>query len=411
LLLGLCLLGAVLAQHRAYREPPARPLRSAILLHLCAALALPFTSTDLYSNLAYGWLARAGHNPYLTGPRVLGERAALVGPRWTDTPTVYGPLAQAVDWLAAAAPDIWGAMGLFKLAMLATAVSLVLVAWRFTQQLPEPLRSRSFLLVAWSPLIAWEISAQAHNDGLLLVGTAAFVWAAHARREWLATIFLAAMLCTKLAALPVAGLYLCMVARRSPLRAGGMASLLVAIVAALYAPFWEGAGTLTSQWAVLRGDPTNHTRSFIELGRWLVAPLGPGAQAGVVSVGTVVGRVLLAATAVLGVIRATSLERVLRWSCIFVLVNGLLAAAAFQPWYVTWLLPLGMAEADARWQRVYSVYAGLTVIQYGLDLDPVTYLVVNGIPLLMLGRLVRPAVTRWFRAPGGMPPGPCARPP
>jgi hypothetical protein len=52
-------------------------------------------------------------------------------------------------------------------------------------------------------------------------------------------------------------------------------------------------------------------------------------------------------------------------------------------------LPLALAERDPRWRRLYAVYAALSAAQYGLALDPITYVLVNGIPLAMLARLWR----------------------
>lgn len=398
LLLGAFLAGAVWVQLQALRAPPPSPVRAAVLIQLAAAVAVPFTSTDLYSNLAYGWLERAGLDPYRVGPRVLGERAALAGTRWLDAPSVYGPLVQAVDWLAAAAHGVPGAMALYKAQMLLASLVLVALAWAYCRRLPEPERSRSFVLVGWSPLLAWEISAQGHNDGLLLVCVAGFVLAATAGRTVPAAICVALMLGTKPAGLPLAGLWLWMLLRRSPWRALKTGALVAGVLVLLYLPIWSGPATLRGQLGVLLGDPTNTSRSFIELARWLAAPLGVLVQARVVQVGTMIGRLLLLATAALALWRVRSLEDVLRWTCIFILVNGLLAAAAFQPWYVTWLLPLAMAERDARWQRLYGIYAALTVLQYGLDLDPPTYLLVNGIPLALFWPLLREELHRPLQA-------------
>ena len=46
----------------------------------------------------------------------------------------------------------------------------------------------TFCLIGFNPLLAWEVSGQAHNDGVMLLATMAFVWALAARREWLALL-------------------------------------------------------------------------------------------------------------------------------------------------------------------------------------------------------------------------------
>ena len=54
-----------------------------------------------------------------------------------------------------------------------------------------------------------------------------------------------------------------------------------------------------------------------------------------------------------------------------------------------WLLPLALAEEDERWRTLVAVYSVLALVQYGLPLDPVTYLVINIVVLRMLYPLLR----------------------
>src|SRR5205085_2397030 len=79
------------------------------------------------------------------------------------------------------------------------------------------------VFLAWNPLFAWEISGQAHSEGLVLVGLLVFVWAALRSREWLAVLGASCAVLSKIVLLPLLGLYLCFVARRRPLRALAMA--------------------------------------------------------------------------------------------------------------------------------------------------------------------------------------------
>lgn len=389
LALGLCLGGAALFQLRARvaQIPLRQLLGGAVLIQLCALPALPFTSSDVFSNLAYARLEWLGHNPYLFGPRALGAPYdELVTPRWLDTPSVYGPVAQHLGALSGVFAAVPTQLAVYKLILLGMTLCFLVLAYGFCTTLPEDERNETFALAALSPLFAWEIAGQAHNDGFLLVAMIAFVWAASARREWLALVCIALATFTKIAALPVAGLYLVFIARRSPLRGAAMALLFAAVGALLFASY-SGFGALDAQLSVLRGDPTRHWRSFIDLVWWCALPFGSGTQLLIYRVGSSLGFALLAAFGAWAIWRATTLAQVFRDSATFFLLSGLLASAAFQPWYVTWLLPLALAERDARWRRLYTVYAALSVAQYALALDPVTYLLVNGIPLAMLAKL------------------------
>jgi hypothetical protein len=323
-----------------------------------------------------------------------GDWAAHVTPRWLDTPTVYGPFVQLVDRASAAADSVAGALAIFKLEVLLASLAMIGLAYGYCRTLPDGRAAPAFLFVAWNPLIAWEVAAQAHNDGIMLVGLAAFVWAASRgtrRGDWLALLALALALYTKFAALPVVGLWLVLVARRSPVRAAAMAVVLVAIGAALYAPWWN-AHAFDSALDAMRGNPSRHTRSFLEM-VWLAAsPAGDDAQLWVYRVGAAIcGALMLAVAggAVVYVWRRATTQAMFRAAAVVFLLSGLVCQPAFRAWYATWLVPLAMAEDDPRWRRVYAVYCALQAVQYGVDLDPYTYLAVNGIPLVMLWRLYK----------------------
>lgn len=85
----------------------------AVALHLAAAPALPLTSNDIFSNLAYGRLAALGQNPYAATPRALAtndEFRAHVGSLWRDTPSVYGPIVTALSGSVCRIQRLWGAL-------------------------------------------------------------------------------------------------------------------------------------------------------------------------------------------------------------------------------------------------------------------------------------------------------------
>jgi hypothetical protein len=163
-------------------------------------------------------MVQHGQNPYVQVPEDLDVHdpiRGLVGAHWLDKPTPYGPIVTYISVLAAGAGPPWAAIVVFKAALLACSLGCVLLAYRFCRDhLPIGDAAVSFIVLGWNPLLAWEISGQAHNDGIMLLGTAGFVWAAATRREWLAWLALCLAFCAKIAIAPVMGLYLVFQARR-----------------------------------------------------------------------------------------------------------------------------------------------------------------------------------------------------
>src|SRR6201997_888103 len=102
-------LGLVLVL-RAIRGGWSVPARAVLVAGLLAATALtlvpPFGSSDHLSYAAYGRMLVTGHNPYTTTPAqlaALGDPVARAVQDWSGSPSVYGPLATAIQALASLA--------------------------------------------------------------------------------------------------------------------------------------------------------------------------------------------------------------------------------------------------------------------------------------------------------------------
>ncbi|HET9599125.1 MAG TPA: polyprenol phosphomannose-dependent alpha 1,6 mannosyltransferase MptB [Anaeromyxobacteraceae bacterium] len=377
-----------------------RPLLAgALALQLAVALALPYTSNDLFSNLAYGRMSALGLDPYAAGPATLpaGDPfRALVSPNWIGAPTAYGPLLTALNALAGRAGSVPAAMALFKVVLLATAVATVLAAHAVCRRHLAPERAApAFVLLAWNPLLAWEIAGQVHNDGVMLLALTAFVGAALAGRHLLAVLLLSIGFWTKFAVAPVLGLYLAYLARGSRARAALGVAIAAVTGALLFLPYWDGPASLAGPLSALRADPGRTTRSFTEIAALLGGLWSPSAAAWAYRLGWGAGVALLAALAVRAVRRARTVEAVLHESLVFLLAYLLVASPFVQPWYLTWLLPLALVEADPRWRRAVALYAALTLVAWGVDVPPLQVLAVN-VPVLAYLR-------RAFRRPAAAP--------
>jgi len=375
------------------RYPWPHLLAGAFAIHLAALPALPLTSSDLFSHLSYARLSQLGKNPYRTGPADLPEgdpRRGLVDARWLHTPMVYGSLTALVARPVGRIESLCAAIVAFKLDMLLTALAAVLLAYGFCRSCSPPGSAQSaFVFLAWNPLFAWEISGQAHSEGLVLVGLLVFVWAALRSREWLAVLGASCAVLSKIVLLPLLGLYLCFVARRRPLRALAMAGAAAALGVALVAPWWDGPGTLQGPLATLVANDTLTARSLTDFGLWVLQPLGVDSQHRLYRVAVALGTVLLAGIGIRAVIRARSAEQVLREGLVFYLLYDLVAAPWFQSWYALWLLPLALAQPDPRWRALVGAYSVLLLVQYGIPLDPVTYVAIDMVTLVLLWRLLR----------------------
>ncbi len=137
----------------------------------------PAGSTDVLNYASYGRIATLGHSPYVTTPAQLFSSGDPVGQltptAWRSAPTIYGPVATAVQWAAAelgggsmARIVFWIRFG-HALAFLATSAMLLGLAG--TDQLS---RLRVGLLWTANPLMAFWLVGSGHVDVFIALLTA-----------------------------------------------------------------------------------------------------------------------------------------------------------------------------------------------------------------------------------------------
>jgi alpha-1,6-mannosyltransferase len=164
-------LGLVLTL-RAVRCGWSVPARVVLAGGLLAAAALtlvpPFGSSDHLSYAAYGRMLVTGHNPYTTTPAqlaALGDPVARAVQDWRGAPSVYGPLATAIQALASLAGGISVRLTVFVLGLanLAAFAAVALLLHRMTRH--DPARQlRAALLWTANPLLLQVLVAGAHVD-------------------------------------------------------------------------------------------------------------------------------------------------------------------------------------------------------------------------------------------------------
>ena len=169
---------------RAVRGGWSVPARAVLAAGLLAAVALtlvpPFGSSDHLSYAAYGRMLVTGHNPYTTTPAqlaALGDPIARAVQDWARSPSVYGPLATAIQALAALAggTSVRLTMFVLGLANLAAFAGTALLLHRMTRGNPA-WQLRAALLWAANPLLLQVLVVGAHVDSQAVVfGVAAVV--------------------------------------------------------------------------------------------------------------------------------------------------------------------------------------------------------------------------------------------
>jgi alpha-1,6-mannosyltransferase len=355
--IGLVLLGvACVAAYRASESlSPRRVLVTALIVHVVMLGALPLTSTDLFSYLAYGEMSVRGMNPHRFGPEALGDAVIVQYTQWRGQPSVYGPVA---DFLMSVAghvahwtrSPIWGGIICYKFISGALDICSLLIVYRLLGAGKDQGLRRGFVLFAMNPILAWEVAGQAHNDGLVVFFVVLAVWAG--RRGWSSATIGSLTLGTlsKFVLGPALLLSLRALARTDLRRAALLALGALALAAILYVPALS-SGSGSGSWL-----PPQITRNF-EVGS-LYSILAKvftrlHAPANIVNLSFSAwawgGRLVVGVLFIVLLVRVRTFEDALLASLI-VLLAALATSAAITSWYLAWVVPFAAVQKDRRWQ-------------------------------------------------------------
>ena len=159
--------------------------RSTLWIVLAAALVFQTTllflpglfSQDIFSYIAYGRLAAIYDlNPYVWPPSAIPRDAVLpwVAEVWRTYAAPYGPVWLDVQWLMARAigsdsiVDQALAYRLLANALLLANLGLAWLALGRLTLLDHAQRATALALLAWNPLLLFEVAANGHNDVLMV---------------------------------------------------------------------------------------------------------------------------------------------------------------------------------------------------------------------------------------------------
>ncbi len=373
LLLAALVVGYLLAIRWAHELSARGVILTIAALNVVVLLGPPLFSTDVFSYQAYARMFALYHsNPYLHGPSAIAANPiySLVGPKWTDTASVYGPLFTFLSGAFASTSVAASQFSFRVIAALASAGTTYMV-WR-----SAPLRGlpqvRSIALFGLNPLVVLYGVGGGHNDMLMLLSSSAAIYAILSGRDRLSGVLVSAAAAIKLTGvviLPFAllsGLRYETSRRRAFLIGFGAATIVIAV--ASVAVF--GTGVLHLPGTI---------RSVQDRGTtWKSGPgslfAASGLHPGTVS-RTVVDLILTGW--LLWVLRQVWAERMdwiegAAWATVAILVT----AWSFLPWYVSWMLPLVALSSSRRlWNvaLVSTAIAGVMMIAETLP-NGVTFL-------------------------------------
>ena len=347
---AVCLGGFVLLLVEAWRgNLRVRTVLFLVVVYNLALLLLPLLfSRDVYSYAFYGRIAGVYHaNPYVRTPVEFSSDSLwpLVGPKWVDTPAVYGPLWTGLSGLIARVTHSTASM-IAVYRWLAVAGSLATIALiRDTTRRVWPSRT-AFALVAFgaNPVVLFHSVASGHNDILLGLGIiGAFACLVRGRAMPAVAILALATLVKATAAVPLLMVLVWCIARaprekraRTALTHVGLAAV---IGAAFAVPYLNSHDPTLGMLELAGHEGWLAPSAFL---RQLVDTISFGTLGWLVRIGFALALVVTLFLLARDVARRANersprdLGAVMGWSLIAVMLLGPLLL----PWYVTWALPL-----------------------------------------------------------------------
>jgi hypothetical protein len=356
---------------RPWHLRPHTILGLAFACQLAALPARPLTSRDALANLTYGRIMERGGDPFVTTPRAffsdrvtwVGGFSHLIDWRWRDTPCAYGPVVAALDTAAVrigVTPA--GALAIFKVMTAIAALLGLLAAWLVAADTARP--TAAFALLGLNPLYAWELAGQSHNDAFVVPLVALFAWAVRRNNLVAAAITAGVSFLVKPVLLPVYVLWVVSLAIKRRWRGLAIAATTPPLVVMLgWLPFWTGPGTMAMAVKSLVGGHVGAANSLSEALIHLAAFTAPDWNAPLLPLTRGLGLAVAAWFAVRAIGRVNKGADVIDEGLVVMLV--LMGVVAwFQPWYLTWALPLAVVIRDRSMALLTGVYAATFMLTY-----------------------------------------------
>jgi hypothetical protein len=329
------------------RVPTAWIVGLVIAAHVLILFVPLLFSRDVYSYAYYGRIAAGGGNPYSETPLDHSDDPLwdYVGPKWVDTPSVYGPAWTALSSaVARTTSDPQGQVDSYRvLAVAASLATCGAIAWVVRSRRPDRL---AFALAAFgaNPVVLFHSVASGHNDLLVaLTIVVALGLALRDRVAWAVAVLAVGAAIKATAVLPLVLLVVWAVWRRprgARARTGAVLIGTVLVVAVAFAaPYftWRDPSLGMARLATHEGwlAPSMAFSRVIEWATLDVLAIIPRAIFAALLVLALVrlGRAVARRGAALG---PDGVAASWGWALLLFTLLG----PVLLPWYVTWSLPL-----------------------------------------------------------------------
>lgn len=198
---------------------PRTVLVLAVAYHIVLLFLPLLFSRDVYSYAYHGKIAATYHaNPYLATPSDYPNDvlATFVGPKWVDTPAVYGPLwTQVSSVIARLVDDVGAFVAAFRVIAIGASLATVFVVARLVRRVRPEREAFAVALVGLNPVVLFQSAASGHNDLLVALSVAAALSLVFSGRELWASAALALGTLVKVtAAVPLLLLWVVVAVRR-----------------------------------------------------------------------------------------------------------------------------------------------------------------------------------------------------
>lgn len=323
-------------------------LALAVAYHVVVLLLPLLFSRDVYSYAYYGRIAATYHaNPYVSTPADFPNDAlaAFVGPKWFDTPAVYGPLWTQVSGLVVRlVDDVASTIVVFRLIAVAASLGTLAVVARLVRRTWPAREAFALAALGLNPVVLFQSVGSGHNDLLVALCVAGALALLAGRRSVLAAAVLALGALVKATAAVPLLLLLVVVAFRAP-RGTRLRTVLP------HAGVAAGLGLVLGLPFLNASDPSLGMLELASHEGWLapsrlfrraldaVSGDALGVVARVVFPAVLLGFLFLVARSLAR--RAPSLSALAEgagwgWGLLCLMLLG----PVLLPWYVTWALPL-----------------------------------------------------------------------
>jgi alpha-1,6-mannosyltransferase len=349
-----------------------RPMRStratvAILL-LAVSIALPLVlaypggAGDIYAYVAEAdSILRFHANPFFVPVSAIPNHPLLPFLDYPNETTHYGPLWVAIGAVLrlVAGPSLLSGLLVFKIAAVGFLLAVGWLAYLTLRRAKPDIAVVAALLLAWNPLLIFELAENAHNDIAMMAFVALAIYFQSRDLRRLAISALLAACLVKYVAVVLLPLFLLVDLRQAGGGRRWMRDVVLDAIgyAAVVAALGVGLG-LDGTVGILQKLTGWYTTSpSAALYYWLIQSMPPGDATNLLGNSSKTLFILLYLAVFVRLWRKP--YALLDSSLLVVVALMLVATSWFQPWYVAWAIPLAaLIATPVSWAVLIGMTAG-----------------------------------------------------